>query len=138
VNDLSLYPSLFSSPPRPTLHLPRERHTPIVALVLVFGLIPALTFAVLFGVAAANGWNSLGFALPPGAFALWHLLLVYGTWHNRRWARRMARVWVRFSFHLTVMAAIALAPVGPIGIGVGLVLLLVVAVAAAIALAARR
>jgi hypothetical protein len=140
VNDPSLYPSPFSSP-RPLLppapHALRERHPHIVALMLIFGLIPGITFAALFWVAAVNHWYNLGFALPPGAFVFWHLLLAYGTWHGWRWAWRVARVWVRLSFHLTIMAAIALAPTG-VGIVLSLALLLIVGVAAVVALAARR
>lgn len=140
MNDPSLYPSPFASPRSslpPAPYELRERHPRTVALVLVFGLIPGLTCAVLLWVAAVNGWNSLAFALPPGAFALWHLLLAGGTWRDWRWAWRVARVWVRLSFHLTIMAAIALAPTGA-GIVVSFALLLVVGVAAAVALAARR
>lgn len=140
MHDPSLYPSPFSRPLPPAPHTLRElrdRHGRTVALILIFGLIPGLTFAVLFGIAMVNQFNSLGIALIPGAFTLWHLLLAYGTWRDWRWAWRVARVWVRLSFHLTIMAAIALAPTG-VGIAISLVLVLIVAVAAAVALTARR
>ena len=137
MNDPSLYPSPFSRPLPPAPRPPRERHAHIVALVLIFGLIPGITFAVLFGVAATNRLYGVEFALPPGVFTVWHLLLAYGTWRGWQWAWRVARVWVRLSFHLTIMAAIALAPTG-VGIVISLVLVLIVAVAAAVALAARR